>query len=76
MLIWSHYKFRELLKNKGEMTGTKVIVGTEEYTSKTCGKCMYVNGDLKGARNILMHNWERGKMRINNIPMKLTILDR
>lgn len=52
MLRWSHYKFRELLKEKGEMTGTKVIVGTEEFTSKTCGNCMYVNNQLKGEREL------------------------
>jgi putative transposase len=39
MICWSHYKFRQLLINKGEVTGSKVVVGTEEYTSKTCGRC-------------------------------------
>ena len=43
MMHWSHYSFRELLINKGAVTGTNVIVGTEEYTSKTCGNCFFVN---------------------------------
>lgn len=52
LLRWSHYKFRELLRHKGEMTGTKIVVGREEYTSKTCGRCMYVNRELGGKREI------------------------
>jgi IS605 OrfB family transposase len=46
MLIWSHYKFRQLLIGKGQVTGTKIIVGTEEYTSMTCGNCFSVNKSL------------------------------
>lgn len=39
MIGWSHFAFKQLLRNKGEVTGSKIVVGTEEYTSKTCGKC-------------------------------------
>jgi putative transposase len=46
MLRWGHFKFRELLKAKGEATGTRIIVGTEEWTSKTCGNCFCINHDL------------------------------
>ena len=46
MIRWGHFKFRELLKAKGEQMGTKIIVGTEEYTSKTCTNCMYVKDYL------------------------------
>ena len=50
LIKWSHYKFRELLRAKG---GTRVIVGTEEWTSKTCGKCFEVNGSLGGSRSFI-----------------------
>ena len=46
MIRWGHFRFRELLKAKGEQTGTRIIVGTEEYTSKTCTNCMYVKEHL------------------------------
>ena len=46
MIRWGHYKFRELLKAKGEVTGTKIIVGTEEWTSKTCTNCFTIKHDL------------------------------
>ncbi len=48
MMHWSHFSFRELLRAKGAVTGTNVIVGTEEYTSKTCGNCFFVNEKLGG----------------------------
>lgn len=43
LLRWSHYKFRQLLLAK---CGTRVIVGTEEYTSKTCGNCFNIHWKL------------------------------
>ena len=48
LLRWSHYKFREMLKNKAEVMGRKVIVVTEEWTSKTCGNCFNIKEDLGG----------------------------
>ncbi|MDD3001527.1 MAG: transposase [Candidatus Riflebacteria bacterium] len=39
MLGWSHYKFKQFLKFKGEEYSCKVIEVNEAYTSKTCGKC-------------------------------------
>ena len=40
VLELSHSKLRERLKTKVEMyKGVKLLIGTEEYTSKTCGKC-------------------------------------
>ena len=46
MIRWNHYKFRELLKAKGEVTGTKIVVGTEEWTSKTCTGCGKIKHEL------------------------------
>lgn len=40
ILTWSHYKFRMMLLQKAkEHPWVRVIVCSEEYTSKTCGNC-------------------------------------
>lgn len=39
MLTWSHYRFQTYLRSICERTNTNLIIVTEEYTSKTCGKC-------------------------------------
>lgn len=46
MIRWSHYRFRELLRAKGEEYGSNVVVGTEEWSSKTCGKCFKIKHNL------------------------------
>jgi transposase len=46
MINWSHYKFRELLKNKMKQHQGSVISCTEEYTSMTCGQCGRLNHKL------------------------------
>lgn len=46
MIRWGHYQFRQLLIAKGEITGTNVYIGTEEWTSKTCGNCFVINDKL------------------------------
>ena len=43
MLTWAHYRFRERLVGKALGTGKEVVTVTEEYTSKTCGRCGHVN---------------------------------
>ena len=50
LMRWGHYKFRELLRAKGEQTKTRVVVGTEEWTSKTCGKCFKIKHDLGSSK--------------------------
>jgi len=52
MINWGHYSFRQLLIAKGKVTGTNVYVGTEEYTSKTCGNCFWINSKLQGEREL------------------------
>ena len=42
------------------------IVGNEEYTSKKCENCMFVNGDLKGER-------ER-ELRCKNCGIKMIVI--
>lgn len=41
--LLSHYKFKEKLKYQGSKYKSKVHVVTEEYTTKTCGKCGNMN---------------------------------
>ena len=49
MLTWSHYKFRMMLLNKSEEYNDKhIICPTEEYTSKTCGRCGNIKYNLGG----------------------------
>lgn len=51
MLTWSHYGFRELLKNKAELyEGVRVEVTEEPYTSKTCGQCGKLHETLGGSK--------------------------
>jgi putative transposase len=49
LLTWSHYQFRTRLVNKAREYPTQVVLGTEEYTSKTCGKCGYLHQTLGSA---------------------------
>jgi putative transposase len=50
MLTWSHYRFKQVLKNKAELSGCHVIDVTEEYTSKTCTKCGHIHTKLGGSK--------------------------
>ena len=46
MLSLSHYKFRMKLLHKSKMYKRNIIVVNENYTSKTCGSCGYINEKL------------------------------
>ena len=51
MVTWSHYSFRQKLISKSRETPwCKVIFTTEEYTSKTCGRCGELNHNLGGKK--------------------------
>ncbi|ABU43614.1 hypothetical protein AR158_C068R [Paramecium bursaria Chlorella virus AR158] len=50
MLRLAHYRFRERLIHVANKLGTRVVICTEEYTSKTCGNCGVVNADLGSAK--------------------------
>ncbi len=51
MLTWSHYGFRQLLKDKAELyPWVKVVECEEPYTSKTCGQCGVINTTLGGSK--------------------------
>ena len=50
MMTWSHYAFKELLKTTALREGTKVVIVTEEYTSKTCSCCGALHRNLGGSK--------------------------
>ncbi len=51
MLDWAHGRFRQRLLDKArEYPWCRVIICTEEYTSKTCGYCGRVRGKLGGTK--------------------------
>lgn len=51
MCTWSHYRFRQHLLHKArEHPWCEVVVCTEEYTSKTCGRCGHINKGLGGSK--------------------------
>ena len=43
MLTWSHYRFKQHLKNKAAEYSCVVVDCDEAYTSKTCGNCGEIN---------------------------------
>jgi len=64
MVIWNHCAFVDRLVNKSrEYLGCKVMVVTEEYTSKTCGCCGNINYNL-------------GASKIYNCDKCKTVIDR
>ena len=50
MLTWSHYQFRQRLKDQAEVCGTKVVECDEMFTSKTCGSCGYLHTKLRASK--------------------------
>lgn len=57
MYTWSHYTFRQRLLYKAtEYENTRVVLCTEEYTSKTCGLCGGLNHKLGGSKHFVCPN--------------------
>jgi putative transposase len=50
MLTWAHYRFKQTIKHQANIRNVSVIDVTEEYTSKTCTHCGYVNQKLGGSK--------------------------
>jgi putative transposase len=50
MMTWSFYRFEQILKAKALEIGTRVFIGTEEYTSKTCTRCGWLHPNLGGKK--------------------------
>ncbi len=51
MLSWCHYRFKQILKYKGELLSCKVYADfSEAYTSKTCSWCGWIDKKLSGKK--------------------------
>ena len=50
MLGLSHFKFRQRLQEVAQRWGAKVDVCTEEYTTKTCGRCGWLHHTIGGSK--------------------------
>jgi transposase len=50
MLRLAHYRFRGKLIHVANKLGSRVVICTEEYTSKTCGHCSEVHATLGPAK--------------------------
>jgi putative transposase len=51
MLTWSHYRFRmHLLQKSLEYPWVHLMLVGEEFTTKTCHQCGFINGDIKGSK--------------------------
>ena len=51
MMTLSHYRFKQYLMSKvREYPGVKVLIVTEEFTSKTCGRCGVENNKLGSSK--------------------------
>jgi len=50
LLQLKHYLFQQRLKAKCELRGCSLDICTEEYTSKTCGRCGILNN--VGSRDV------------------------
>ena len=61
-LAKKHFKFRTKLMSKSEITLTKVVVCTEEYTSMTCTWCGNLDRNLGSSE---VYNCKFCKTKIN-----------
>jgi putative transposase len=50
MLGWAHYRFELFLDHQAMLTGSRVIKGSEAYSSKTCTKCGHIHQTLGGSK--------------------------
>ncbi|UPR04341.1 putative IS605 transposase [Chloropicon primus] len=50
LLTLRHYALRTYLASKVLLCGKELAIVTEEYTSKTCGRCGHIKENLGGAK--------------------------
>lgn len=62
MCTYSHFKFQQKLISKARETGTKVFIVNEDYTSKTCGSCGFIDNNLGGKK---IYNCPKCKISID-----------
>jgi putative transposase len=48
MQTWSHYKLRTRVEQLAKRSNVHFLLGTEEYTSKTCSRCGFMHQKLGG----------------------------
>ena len=53
MYTWSYYTFRQRLEYKASQLGSQVHVLGEEYTTKVCSNCGYMNPNVGGSKKIV-----------------------
>lgn len=74
MLTWAHYRFRQRLLNRCRRANCSVAVVTEEYTSKTCGKCGEIHDKLGPNKRFVCptcaHDVDRDRNAARNILLK------
>ena len=58
MINWGHYEFRQRLLIKAKEHQKRVLVVTEEYTSKTCCRCGTIHQQLGGNKTFSCPNPE------------------
>lgn len=54
--VYKHYQFRQRLHHVAKKYKTQVVVITEPYTSKTCGRCGNINYLLGGSKTFRCPN--------------------
>ena len=50
MFTWSHYKFKQRLLHKAKRYNKQVKIVREDYTSKCCSQCGFINSKLTGQK--------------------------
>lgn len=50
MMTWSHFRFKEHLKQLALRHGVIVVDTNEAYTSKTCTNCGHIHTKLGGSK--------------------------
>jgi len=61
LLQLKHYQFQQRLKSKCEIRGCRMEICTEEYTSKTCGRC----GELNDVKALDVYSCNKCKLVID-----------
>lgn len=54
--VWSHFEFRQILLTKGKNKGVQVHLGSEEYTTQTCGYCFEKHKEIGSNKSFVCPN--------------------
>ncbi|GAQ92946.1 Resolvase, N-terminal [Klebsormidium nitens] len=75
MSFLSHYKFTQRLIAKAAGRGVRVLIVSEHYTSKTCGRCGEVKQNLEGLSNTPVIQLDDGKSQAYIGPLRKNVVD-